>query len=64
MEVEWERERERGGAWMRRGVARCHVSVEDGGVGTTRVDVADRWAGTLWGPDHQWLGPAQGSVVR
>jgi hypothetical protein len=50
-----EREGEGGGpsaAWRGRGrAARCLVTVENGGVGATRVDMADRWAGTLRGPD-------------
>jgi hypothetical protein len=49
--------------WRAR-VARCRATVENGGVGATRVNVADRWAGTLRGPDHQRLGAAWGSVVR
>jgi hypothetical protein len=44
--------------------ARCRTIVENGGVDATRIDVADRWAGTLRGPGHQRLGAAQGSVVR
>jgi hypothetical protein len=38
--------------------------MENGGVGATLVNVADRWAGTLWGPGHQRLGAARGSAVR
>jgi hypothetical protein len=71
MEAEWERERERekereggpGAAWSST-AARCRARVENGGVGATWIDVADRWAGTLWGPDHQRLGAARGSTVR
>jgi hypothetical protein len=77
--VEAERERERGrgrGALARHGVgavaarprraraACCRATVENGGVGATRIDIADRWAGTLRGPDRQWLGAAWGSTVR
>jgi hypothetical protein len=47
-------------AWHRRDsgttAARCHATVENGGVNTTRVDAADRWTGTLRGPDRQRLG--------
>jgi hypothetical protein len=60
VEAERKREREREGgpgaawssaaAWHRHARAeRCRVTVEDGGVGATRVDVADRWAGARWG---------------
>jgi hypothetical protein len=49
--------------WCAR-VARCRATVENGGVGATRVGVADRWAGTLQGPGRQRLGAAQGSTVR
>jgi hypothetical protein len=60
----------RRGAVRRRGVgaavarpwheraARFRATVESGGVGVTRVDVADRWAGARRGPGHQWLGAA------
>jgi hypothetical protein len=44
--------------------ARCRARVENGGVGATRVDVADRWAGTLRGPGCLWVGAAWGSTVR
>jgi hypothetical protein len=64
VEAEREREREREGALARAWAARCRVTVENSGVGATRVDVADRWAGALWGPGHQRLGAARGSTVR
>jgi hypothetical protein len=44
--------------------ARCRVTVKNGRVSATRVDVADRWAGTLWGPGRQRLGAARGSIGR
>jgi hypothetical protein len=56
VETKWERDRVREGALAWRGIgvvaarpwctraARCHATVESGGVGATRVDVADRWA--------------------
>jgi hypothetical protein len=61
-----ERERERGGAWRsveqhggvavarpwRARAAHCRTTVESGGVDMTRVNMADRWAGTLQGPGH------------
>jgi hypothetical protein len=58
----------RGAAWWRgisaaAGRLRC-ARAGNGGVDATRIDVADRWAGTLRGPGHQRLGAAQGSVVR
>jgi hypothetical protein len=68
-----EREGERGGmvwhgAAQQCGIgpaaARCHATVENHGVGATRVDVTDRWAGTLRGPGHQRLGAPWGSAVR
>jgi hypothetical protein len=40
------------------------ATVENDGVGATRVNVADRWAETLRGPGHQRLGVARGSAVR
>jgi hypothetical protein len=43
---------------------RCRATVENGGVSATRVNVADRWAGTLRGPGRQRLGAAWGSAVR
>jgi hypothetical protein len=59
-----ERGRERG-AWPRCTCAACsRATVESGGVGATRVDVADRWAGARRGPGHQQLGAAHGSAVR
>jgi hypothetical protein len=36
-------------ARQRARAARCRVTVENGGVGATQIDVADRWAGTLRG---------------
>jgi hypothetical protein len=54
--------------WHRRGsgpaAARCRATVESGGVGATRADVADRWVGARRGPSHQRLGAARGSVMR
>jgi hypothetical protein len=55
VEAERKRERDREGApgaawssaaaWHRRARAeRCRATVEDDGVGATRVDVANRWA--------------------
>jgi hypothetical protein len=70
VEAERERERGRGGAWARRGIgaasarprrvraARCRATMEDGGVGVTQVDVADRRARTRRGPGRQRLGAA------
>jgi hypothetical protein len=52
VEAEREREREGGGA-----------TVENDGVGATRVYVADRWAETLRGPGRQRLGVARGSAA-
>jgi hypothetical protein len=49
---------------LRARAARCRAIVENGGVGATRVNVADRWAGTLRGPGRQRLGVARGSAVR
>jgi hypothetical protein len=43
------------------GVARTIVKGD--GVGATRNDVADRWAGTRRGPGRQRLDAARGSVV-
>jgi hypothetical protein len=67
VEAEREREREREGgpgtAWSSMTV-RCRTTVENGGVGVTWIDVADRWAGTLRGPGRQRLGAAWGCVVR
>jgi hypothetical protein len=79
-EWEREREREgalarRGAAWQR-GVdaavarpcraraVRCLATVENGGVGATWINMADRWAETLRGPGRQRLGAARGSAVR
>jgi hypothetical protein len=42
----------------------CRATVENGRVGATRGDVANRWAGTLRGPGRQRLGAAWGSAVR
>jgi hypothetical protein len=76
MEAERERDRVREGALARRGIgaaaaqprraraARCRAIVESGGVGATRVDVADRWAGARRGPGRQCLGAVWGSAVR
>jgi hypothetical protein len=57
-------------AWRRSGRERegegggPDATVENGGVDATRIDVADRWAGTLRGPGRQWQDAAWGSVVR
>jgi hypothetical protein len=74
-----EREGEGGGPWRgveqrasgaaaarprRVRAACCCVTVENSGVGATRIDVADRWAGTLRGPGRQQLGAARGSTLR
>jgi hypothetical protein len=39
------------------------ATVENGGVSATRIDVADRWTGTLRGPDHQRLGEVVGAAL-
>jgi hypothetical protein len=76
VETERERDRVREGALARRGIgvvaarpwcaraARCRATVESGGVGATRVDVADRWARARRGPGRQCLGAVRGSAVR
>jgi hypothetical protein len=54
------RERE-GDGGPRRGVEQCSgvaSARQQPGVGATRVDVADRWAGMRRGPGHQRLGVA------
>jgi hypothetical protein len=78
VEREREREREGGpgaawsivAAWCQHGSGPATVenggvgaTVENGGVSATRIDVADRWTGTLRGPDHQRLGEVVGAAL-
>jgi hypothetical protein len=52
---------QRGAAWRQR--SGHGTTVEGGGVGATWDDMADRWAGTRWGPGHQQLDAGRGSVA-
>jgi hypothetical protein len=43
---------------------RCRVTVEGSEVRATRYDIADRWAGTRWGPVVSGWVRGRGSAVR
>jgi hypothetical protein len=61
VEAEWERERDRGGGAL--GVARSSAAALRR-RGCDADGVANSWAGTRRGPNHQRLGAVRGSAVR